>query len=77
MDPTLEKKQVSQTDSALRNTSSNNDAGIYLSDPQMLSGDDKSNIRLDNHKFSLVPQPTQHKDDPLVSQTSIHPHRLK
>jgi hypothetical protein len=68
MDQTLEKGQVSQADGALKNTSSNNDPELDLNDPQKLSGDEASNFRLDKHGLPLVPQPTQHKDDPLVSE---------
>jgi hypothetical protein len=68
MDPALEKAQVSQIDDALRNINGQNDAGLDLNDPQKLNGDDTSNLRLDRHGLPLVPQPTQHKDDPLVSQ---------
>ena len=67
MDTALEKAQVSQTEDASRNTNSNKDAELDLNDPQKLAGDDASNLRLDKHGLPLVPQPTQHKDDPLVS----------
>ena len=62
MDSALEKAQVTQTDDVL-----NNGAEIDLNDPQKLSGDIASNLKLDKHGLPLVPQPTQHSDDPLVS----------
>jgi hypothetical protein len=68
MDPALEKAQVSQIDDVSRNTNGQNDAGLDLNNHQKLNRDDTSNLRLDKHGLPLVPQPTQHKDDPLVSQ---------
>jgi hypothetical protein len=67
MDSGLEKAEVSQTDDALRNTNGPNEAELNFNDPQKLSGDDAGNLRLDKHGLPLIPQPTQHKDDPLVS----------
>jgi hypothetical protein len=32
------------------------------------SGSEAQNLKLDRHGLPLVPQPTDHKDDPLVSQ---------
>jgi len=32
------------------------------------SGRDAQDLKLDKHGLPLVPQPTAHKDDPLVSQ---------
>jgi len=66
MDTALEKAQVSQIDDGL-NTNRNNDAELNLNDSQELAGDASSNLRLDKHGLPLVPQPTEHKDDPLVS----------
>jgi hypothetical protein len=68
MDPSLEKAQLSQTDDVLRTTNGQKEAELDINDPQKLKEDDPSDLRLDKHGLPLVPQPTRHKDDPLVSQ---------
>jgi hypothetical protein len=70
MDSALEKAQVSQTDDTLKSTNGPNDAEIDLKDPQKANGGDSGNLRLDKHGLPLVPQPTEHKDDPLVSPST-------
>lgn len=70
MDAALEKAQVSQIDDALNTNGNNNDAENDLNKPQRLAGDAPSDLRLDKHWLPLVPQPTKHKDDPLVSLTN-------
>jgi hypothetical protein len=77
MDPELEKAQVSQTDDTLKSTNGINGAEIDLNDHQKLGEDDTSNLRLDKHGLPLVPQPTQHKDDPLVSLALTSKHSIK
>ncbi len=38
-----------------------------LNHPEELKGGEGLNLRLDKHGLPLSPQPTSHKDDPLVS----------
>ncbi len=59
---------MSQTEDAANNANGHSDAVLDLNDPQNSSEDDARNLRLNKHGLLLVPQPTQHKDDPLVSK---------
>lgn len=72
MEPEIEKAQVSQVDDAVKDTNSSNEAR-GLNDSQNINGEATRNLRLDKHGLPLVPQPTQHKDDPLVSEISNVP----
>jgi hypothetical protein len=42
-----------------------------------LKGEDGSNLKLDKRGLPLVPQPTSHKDDPLVSHKFVFHHQLR
>jgi hypothetical protein len=41
-----------------------------LNDPEQLKAEN-ANLKLDKHGLPLVPQPTDHKDDPLVNSLSF------
>lgn len=73
MDTASEKANVSQTDDTLRDNHGHTDTDLDLNDPKKLSGD-LANLRLDKHGLPLVPQPTQHKDDPLVGEQDLLKH---
>ena len=75
MDASLDKSQVSQAEDVLRSKDAQNDPELDLKNAQRPNEDELHNLRTDKHGLPLVPQPTQHKDDPLVSfvaLTSIH-----
>ncbi len=38
--------------------------------------DAAADLRLDRHGLPLIPQPTQHDDDPLVCHPCPHPHSV-
>lgn len=62
MDPTHEKPEEMHVEGKYTNV---NVADITDEQPK---GDSALNLRLDKRGLPLVPQPTPHKDDPLVSR---------
>ena len=60
-----EKSQSINTESRF-----GDNAGTDLNNPEPVKGDNTLNLKLDRHGLPLVPQPTSHKDDPLVRTSS-------
>lgn len=67
MEPEIEKLQVSQVDKAVKDANGNNDDTRGLNGSQTANEMEARSLRLDKYDLPLVPQPSQHKDDPLVS----------
>jgi hypothetical protein len=42
-----------------------------LNDTERIRANETANLKLDKHGLPLVPQPTSHKDDPLVCTLNL------
>ena len=71
MDPTHEKPEEMHVEGKYTNVSVADNTDVGLDNPEQLKGDSSLNLRLDKRGLPLVPQPTPHKDDPLVSRVVI------
>jgi hypothetical protein len=70
MDSNEKSEEAIRAEAPSANGSLGDNAVMDLNNPEDLKGDDALNLKLDKRGLPLVPQPTSHKDDPLVSEES-------
>lgn len=73
MASTEEIKDLQVRERALSGTGCPFAYGNFWKCPIKSNEDDPKSVKLDKHGLPLIPQPNQHKDDPLVSLSLSNP----